>query len=102
MVSDEQRREQAQEIRALLAKYARISRGGRPMLCGPSVAERRVRDTYEAWNDVPKPRVIFDSRERAQAFADAVYALLGGRRQEPFACSRSKHGHHHLRAKKEQ
>lgn len=73
-------------VRALVAKYARMQTNGRPGVCGRS-NEPHVRKL-----------VIFDSREAAQGFADEFSAALGGRRQTPFLCARSKHGHFHLRS----
>lgn len=41
-------------------------------------------------------KIIYDSLEQAQAAADAMWRLLHERRQFPYPCERSKHGHYHL------
>lgn len=81
----------------ILRRYARTRGSGRRLVrCGPTNYEKAMRDRYGNWSHLPKEKIIFDSRERAQEAADALTALLGWNRQRPYACTRSRHGHYHL------
>jgi hypothetical protein len=77
--------------RKILRKYARV-REGRPVFCGPSRDEKRGRADYGI---VRNGKVIFDTREQAEAACTALRELTG-EMLRPYACPRSRHGHHHL------
>ncbi len=90
----------------ILRRHARLwkstKRKGAPMVCIPSKEEKRLfRKSPEA-ND---GKIIFDSREAAEAAARELEAL-GSKPMRSFACPRSKNDHFHLttdgpRARKE-
>lgn len=78
----------------ILARHARLTRGGRPIFCAPSRAEirgaaipRQTRGT--------DGKVIYDSREEAEAAARELEDL-GARPLRSYLCGRSRHGHFHL------
>lgn len=77
--------------RKILRRYARM-REGRPVFCGPSRLEKEQRADYGI---IRNGKVIFDTREQAEAAAAALLGLTG-EMFRPYACPRSRHGHHHL------
>lgn len=83
--------EQKRARRKILRKYARV-REGRPVFCGPSREETRHGADFGIKRN---GKVIFDNREQAEAAAAALRALTG-EMLRPYACPRSKRGHHHL------
>lgn len=69
------------EARArIMSQYGRISTGNRPMVCPPG----------------REGKVIFDTREAAEAAEAALRRDCGSKPQRIYECDRSKHGHLHL------
>lgn len=80
--------------RAAIHQHARITTGGKPMLCTPTRAEKaglapRITDPG---ND---NKVIYDTREQAEACARTLEAI-GLPLMHAYQCKRGKRGHHHL------
>lgn len=75
-----------------LENYARM-RDGRPILCTPTHEEStRLKILGKRPH---KKKVIFDSLEKAEAWAD-IMVKDGMGRSRAYLCPRSKHGHAHL------
>lgn len=84
------------EVRhAILDRYARRMPSGKPVRCFPPAAERdgKVPRVNTPGND---GKIIFDTREQAEACA-AAFLAVGGVPQIAYRCNRGKRGHHHLR-----
>lgn len=80
--------------RAVLDKYCRHGSNGRIQFCAVSQAERdRARREGRRIGDEGKP--IFPDLPSAEAAARELEAL-GSRPMYAYACTRSKHGHHHI------
>lgn len=73
------RLDREQQVRAILDRYARLSKNGRPTMCGPIRA-------------AAKP--IYDDETKAQDAADAFHQLDGAV-VYPYQCERSRTGHFH-------
>lgn len=89
------RRDLAKErMSDLVRRHARLDRRGKPVKCVPNAAERDgiVSDRQAQGSDF---KVIFDSREAAEAFCAEVHAA-GLERMRAYPCGRSRHGHHHV------
>lgn len=81
---------------AVWRKYARTFRSGNPRICVPGQMEIRERGwTVHTGSD---GKVIYDTREQAEAAAKAL-RKLGWPPLVAYPCDRSKHGHHHLTSK---
>lgn len=78
----------------VLNRYARLTKGGRPVFCRPSRAEieGRVLPRQSPGTD---GKVIYSTREAAEAAAWEL-EVLGARPQRPYLCGRSRGGHYHL------
>lgn len=84
------------ERRAVLAKYARLTRSGSPVFCTPSLAEREglvPRKQAPAADGKP----IFDSKDSADAAAVELQRL-GASPMRAYQCKRGTRGHWHLSA----
>ena len=79
---------------AVLHRWARLTRNGRPVFCTPSRAEieGRVLPRQSRGTD---GKVIYPSREAAEAAARELEAL-GTRMLRSYRCERSRGGHYHL------
>jgi hypothetical protein len=78
--------------RQIIRKYGRHKKNGDIEFCGPSRLEREGRNTFHAQ---PNGKVIYHDREVAEKAAAALLKLTGVAFR-PYACPRSKRGHHHL------
>jgi hypothetical protein len=80
---------------AVLARYARLSSSGRPLVCQPSQKELSGTERRREPNGTTG-KVIFDTAEAALDCAAELTRLLGYRPQRAYPCGRSRRGHHHL------
>lgn len=81
-------------VRAVVLKHCRTYPNGSPVWCRSSHAERVAR-AEKSLRPLPR-RVIYDSKEQAEACARELVETCGWRPQRAYACHRSAHGHHHL------
>lgn len=81
-------REDGGAAHAIVVKYARL-RKGKPVRCKGSAADRADPRAHSIG------KVIYDSEKIAAACAAELLAVLG-KRQRPYPCDRSRHGHAHL------
>lgn len=79
---------------AVLHRYARKSKNGRPVFCTPSQAELRGVFLLRQGRG-SDGKVIYPTRESAEAAARELESL-GARFLRSYLCSRSRRGHYHL------
>jgi hypothetical protein len=77
----------------VLCRHARLTMGGRPIFCGPSLAETEGRVLPGGPGSDGK--VIYSTRESAEAAARELEAL-GACPLRSYNCARSRAGHFHL------
>ncbi len=79
--------------RVIVHKWARLTPNGKPIRCALPRAEIEERKRRR----LPplKPKVIFDTLEKAQS-AEKELRANGARRQRAYVCPRSGSGHAHL------
>jgi len=75
---------------AVLDRYARKLRSGKPMLCTPKKSELLMDRVPGAF------KVIFDDEDTARQAA-AELSLIGGPPMTPYLCPQSRSGHAHLK-----
>jgi hypothetical protein len=80
--------------REILCRHARLTRGGNPIFCAPSRAERAGRVPLRQTRGTDG-KVIYSTREAAEAAARELEAL-GARPLRSYLCGRSRTGHFHL------
>jgi len=80
-----------EQRRAIMRRYGRFQRG-KLSFCGLSNLEKEGRAPF---HPQPNGKVIYNSRELADAAARELLALTGIAFR-PYECPRSRHGHHHL------
>jgi hypothetical protein len=80
--------------RAVLVKYARLRKNGKPTLCSPPKRELLGGEVPGAF------KVIYDTEENAKDAARELCAL-GAPPMFPYPCPRSRRGHVHLKTNKQ-
>jgi hypothetical protein len=85
--------EHEQARRAVLVKYARLRKNGRPILCSPPRSELLSGHVSGAF------KVIYDTAKNAEDAARELSAL-GAPPMIPYPCPRSRRGHLHLKTNK--
>lgn len=70
-------------IRPVLQRFARISRSGKPVICGAAGTPRG------------NHKIVYDTVEQAVA-AELELRRITGVQEYPYPCARSTHGHVHL------
>lgn len=90
---DSVNRIRAVTTKIIVHKYARLSLNGKPIRCGIPRAE--IEDRKRRKLPRLKPKIIFDTLEKAQ-MAEKELRANGSRRQRAYVCPRSGSGHAHL------
>lgn len=90
----------AAERYAVLVKYARLGRDGRPLTCRPSQVE------LADWRKRKEPmgsdgKIIFESRSKAEKCIEELSKLTNARPMIAYPCGRSRAGHHHIATDRE-
>ncbi|HVH20940.1 MAG TPA: hypothetical protein VNA11_00645 [Pseudonocardia sp.] len=80
--------------REILCRHARLTKGGNPIFCAPSRAERAGRVPLRQTRGTDG-KVIYSTREAAEAAARELESL-GARPLRAYLCGRSRTGHFHL------
>ncbi|HLL69080.1 MAG TPA: hypothetical protein VK453_25695 [Micromonosporaceae bacterium] len=83
------------ERTVVLRRYARLGSNGDPARCFPGWSEHNgiAPRVSHPGND---GKVIFNTKEAAEAAAGELARLPGGRPGHAYPCARSKRGHHHI------
>lgn len=89
-----QRGARALARRAILCRYARLTKAGYPIFCAPSRAEQAGRAPQRQTRGTDG-KVIYSTREAAEAAARELESL-GARPLRSYLCGRSRGGHFHL------
>lgn len=90
---DSVNRIRAVTTKIILHKWARLSPNGRPIRCG--IPRVEIEDRERRRLPRLKPKVIFDTIEKARA-AEKELRANGARPQRAYVCPRSGTGHAHL------